>query len=127
MRWDSQRLDGTVDDGALPGLGASTIPGLVRSVAPPGFAGITFHEVRARSALNRVPAGPMPFEWTVNPYRGCSHACVYCLVPETPVLLADGRVRAIGELTEGDRVIGTERSADTGVWWRPTSERPGRP
>ncbi len=35
-------------------------------------------EVRARSVLNRVPgASRMPFEWTVNPYRGCSHACVY--------------------------------------------------
>ena len=114
MRWDSQRLDDGIHDGihdgALPGLAAGAIPGLVRSVAPPGFAGITFHEVRARSALNRVPAGgPMPFEWTINPYRGCSHACVYCLVPETPVLLADGRSRAIGDLSSGDRVIGTKR------------------
>jgi DNA repair photolyase len=109
MRWDSQRLDENAEDGVLPGLGAGAIPGLVRSVAPPGFAGITFHEVRARSALNRVPAGPMPFEWTVNPYRGCSHACVYCLVPETPVLLADGRRKAIGDLVPGDRVIGTRR------------------
>ena len=78
MRWDAQRLDEAADDGVLPGLDARAIPGLVRSVAPPGFAGITFHEVRARSALNRVPAGPMPFEWTINPFRGCSHACVYC-------------------------------------------------
>jgi len=40
---------------------------------------VTFHEVLAKSALNKVPAGgPMPFTWTVNPYRGCSHACVYC-------------------------------------------------
>lgn len=78
VRWDSQRLDQTGDDGALPGLGTSAIPGLVRTVSPPDFAGITFHEVRAQSALNRVPAGPMPFQWTINPYRGCSHACVYC-------------------------------------------------
>ncbi len=35
--------------------------------------------VHAKSALNRVPGGsPMPFSWTVNPYRGCSHGCVYC-------------------------------------------------
>ncbi|HTU13628.1 MAG TPA: radical SAM protein [Solirubrobacterales bacterium] len=37
-----------------------------------------FHEIRAKSALNRVPGGPYGFNWTVNPYRGCSHACVYC-------------------------------------------------
>ncbi|TQN27700.1 DNA repair photolyase [Haloactinospora alba] len=36
-------------------------------------------EIRARSVLNRVPAASdVPFQWTVNPYRGCSHACVYC-------------------------------------------------
>lgn len=78
VRWDSQRLDEVSTAGPLPGLEAISMPGLVRSVAPPGFAGITFHEVRARSALNRVPPGPMPFEWTINPYRGCSHGCVYC-------------------------------------------------
>jgi DNA repair photolyase len=55
------------------------LSGLVRSVSTPGFAGITFHEVTAKSVLNKVPpASRMPFEWTVNPYRGCSHACVYC-------------------------------------------------
>ncbi|AKZ59134.1 hypothetical protein SAM23877_6089 [Streptomyces ambofaciens ATCC 23877] len=50
----------------------------------PEFRGITFHEVRARSILNRVPgASRMPFEWTVNPYRGCTHACVYCFARKT--------------------------------------------
>jgi DNA repair photolyase len=40
---------------------------------------VTFHEVRAKSVLNQVPgASTMPFRWTVNPYRGCSHACRYC-------------------------------------------------
>jgi DNA repair photolyase len=36
----------------------------------------TYQEVRCRSALNRVKG--MPFEWTLNPYRGCTHACHYC-------------------------------------------------
>src|SRR5699024_1169756 len=46
--------------------------------------GVTFHEVTAKSALNRVPAASsIPFEWTVNPYRGCSHACVYCFARST--------------------------------------------
>ncbi|MBT2411462.1 Rv2578c family radical SAM protein [Streptomyces sp. ISL-12] len=45
---------------------------------------MTFHEVRARSIVNRVPgASRMPFEWTVNPYRGCTHACVYCFARKT--------------------------------------------
>ncbi|WP_411142080.1 Rv2578c family radical SAM protein [Streptomyces sp. x-80] len=55
-----------------------------RTVDTPEFRGITFHEVRARSIVNRVPgASRMPFEWTVNPYRGCSHACVYCFARKT--------------------------------------------
>jgi DNA repair photolyase len=35
-----------------------------------------YQEIRCRSALNRVKG--MPFEWTLNPYRGCTHACHYC-------------------------------------------------
>lgn len=55
------------------------MPGHLRTVRTPEFAGAVFHEVLAKSALNRVPAGSaMPFSWTINPYRGCSHACVYC-------------------------------------------------
>ena len=63
MRWAGQSID--VDDGALPGLQRI---GLIRSVRTPQFEGITFHEVRARSVLNRVPgASPMPFSWTYLP------------------------------------------------------------
>src|SRR5215213_3854133 len=35
-----------------------------------------YQEVVCRSALNRVQG--MPFEWTLNPYRGCTHGCHYC-------------------------------------------------
>src|SRR2546428_7155664 len=35
-----------------------------------------YQEVQCRSALNRVKG--MPFEWTLNPYRGCTHGCHYC-------------------------------------------------
>jgi DNA repair photolyase len=79
MRWDAQKLE--VEDRTLPGLG---LRGLVRTVRTPDFAGITFHEVLARSALNKVPAASrMPFRWTVNPMRGCSHACAYCFARPT--------------------------------------------
>ena len=49
---------------------------------------MTFYEVRAKSIINRVPsASRMPFEWTINPYRGCSHACVYCFARNTHTYL----------------------------------------
>src|SRR4029077_3579303 len=35
-----------------------------------------YQEVTCRSALNAVKG--MPFKWTLNPYRGCTHACHYC-------------------------------------------------
>jgi DNA repair photolyase len=41
-----------------------------------------FHEVQAKSALNRVQ-GRMPWGWTINPYRGCTHACTYCFARPT--------------------------------------------
>ena len=48
------------------------------------YAGLRFHEVRARSVLNRVPErSRVPFRWTVNVYRGCSHACTYCFARPT--------------------------------------------
>jgi DNA repair photolyase len=79
MRWDGQRV--RQDDGALPGLERI---GFVRSVRTPQFDGITFHEVLCKSALNKVPgAAALPFEYTVNGYRGCSHACRYCFARPT--------------------------------------------
>ncbi|WP_427888882.1 Rv2578c family radical SAM protein [Kribbella sp. GL6] len=84
MRWAGQRIDAETP-GTLPGLGA--IAGLVRSVTTPEFQGITFHEVLARSALNSVPGSALPFNWTVNPYRGCTHACRYCFARPTHAYL----------------------------------------
>lgn len=79
MRWSEQIVE--ADDGALPGLGRSS---LVRTVQTPEFEGITFHEVLAKSALNRVPeASGLPFTFTVNPFRGCTHACRYCFARPT--------------------------------------------
>jgi DNA repair photolyase len=81
MRWDGQRLD-LEDPTTLPGM--PSIRGLLRTVRVPEFPGLTFHEVRSKSALNHVPgASAMPFPWTINPYRGCSHSCVYCFARRT--------------------------------------------
>lgn len=83
MRWSGQSVTATRErQSALPGLGLAemaAMPGHLRTVRSPDFKGMVFHEVLAKSALNKVPgASSMPFSWTVNPYRGCSHACVYC-------------------------------------------------
>ncbi len=79
MRWQQQGLG--IDDGALPGLERI---GFVRTVRTPQFDGITFHEVLCKSALNKIPdAAMLPFRYTVNGYRGCSHACRYCFARPT--------------------------------------------
>ncbi|MET4581881.1 DNA repair photolyase [Conyzicola nivalis] len=86
MRWSGQAID-TVQSDSLSGL--ARLSNVVRSVQTPEFAGITFHEVLAKSALNHVPgaSNAMPFAWTINPYRGCSHSCVYCFARNTHTYL----------------------------------------
>jgi DNA repair photolyase len=77
MRWDEQRVE---NDLRLPGVGDGTV---VRTFDAPEAMGINFHEVHARSALNHVPGGRYGFSWTINPFRGCSHACKYCFARRT--------------------------------------------
>src|ERR1700741_4166259 len=69
-------------------LGASkpTTRDIANAVKAGGTAALTeaerradqarYQEVTCRSALNRVKG--MPFDWTLNPYRGCTHGCHYC-------------------------------------------------
>ncbi|AJO56885.1 radical SAM protein, partial [Micrococcus luteus] len=94
MRWEAQTLRS--EGGAqratagTPAGSAALLPlsDLQRSVTTPEFAGVTFHEVLAKTALNSVPsASAMPFRWTVNPYRGCTHACRYCYARSTHTFL----------------------------------------
>jgi len=92
MRWDNLRLDDQLAadqdtagetlfpaerrDVALPLIERGAV---ARTFDTPGFRGMTFYEVQAKSVVNRVPeASRMPFRWTINPYRGCQHSCVYC-------------------------------------------------
>jgi len=88
----------------LPGYSDVT----VRHFDVPEAVDTRFYEVRAKSILNRVPeTSQMPFRWTVNPYRGCTHACVYCIWGETPILMADGRHKPLASLEVGDAIYGT--------------------
>ncbi|MGH2675531.1 MAG: intein-containing Rv2578c family radical SAM protein, partial [Actinomycetota bacterium] len=86
---------------------------VVRTFDTPEFRGMTFYEVRAKSIINRVPeASHMPFRFTINPYRGCSHACVFCIKGDTPILMADGRTKPLADIRPGDKIYGTVRSGN---------------
>jgi DNA repair photolyase len=54
------------------------------------------------------------FDASVNPYRGCQHACSYCLAPETSVLRADLTSAPIGELKIGDELVGFDEFPASG-------------
>jgi DNA repair photolyase len=54
-----------------------------RTFDTPHFRGIEFIEVEAKSIINHVPGNYLPFNWTINPYRGCSHACSFCFARST--------------------------------------------
>ncbi len=106
MRWTNLSTD-VEQRSRLPGYRDEAV---VRHFDAPEAVSTNFYEVRAKTILNRVPeASQMPFRWTVNPYRGCTHACNYCLAGDTRVLRADGREVSIRELDVGARVYGTQR------------------
>lgn len=82
MRWDDQSVE-RERGRALPGLDVER----VRTFDAPEALGIHFHEVRAKSALNKVPGSYLPFNYTVNAFRGCSHACTYCFARQSHTYL----------------------------------------
>jgi DNA repair photolyase len=106
VRWSNL----TVDEERrhrLPGYAEEAV---VRHFDAPEALDTRFYEVHARSILNRVPErSRMPFRWTINPYRGCSHACVYCLGGESGILMADGKTKRLADIRIGDLVYGTVR------------------
>jgi len=114
MRWDNLRLDS--DDSAASGDGGEgQLPmfarnAVVRTFDTPGFRGMTFYEVQAKSIVSHVPeSSRMSFRWTINPYRGCQHSCVYCASGDTRILMADGTTRALADVAVGDAIYGTVR------------------
>ncbi|WP_375480207.1 radical SAM protein [uncultured Jatrophihabitans sp.] len=96
----------TADDGepALFGVDELLIPDLGTG----RMSDLEFLHVTAKRVLNHLPAGSRaPANWTINVYRGCSHACTYCASGDTPVLMADGTSRPIADLRSGDDIYGT--------------------
>jgi len=80
-----------------------------RHVGRGEFAGMEFLHVNAKRIINTIPAAAhLPFGNTINAYRGCSHACSYCVAGTTRVLLAMGGTKPIRELRAGDLVCGTD-------------------
>jgi DNA repair photolyase len=80
VRWDPLTVEAD-EQARLPGYRETAT---VRRFDAPEALDTRFYEVRAKSALNKVPeASRVPFRWTINPYRGCSHACVYCFARPT--------------------------------------------
>jgi DNA repair photolyase len=85
MRWSGQEIS-EEQPNALPGL--ARLNNLVRTVRTPEFDGVTFYEVLAKSALNKIPGkSALPFGWTINPMRGCLHRCTYCFARTTHTYL----------------------------------------
>ncbi len=84
MRWNN--LTAEVEHTArLPGYREEAV---VRHFDAPEAIDTRFYEVKAKSILNEVPpASRMPFRWTINPYRGCTHACKYCFARPTHTYL----------------------------------------
>lgn len=117
MRWRTEQEEGQ----------AALFDEPERHVGRGEFRGMTFLHVRARRVVNTLPkSGRLPFRHTINAYRGCSHACSYCLDGDTPVRLADGAEVPLRSLRKGDRVLGTDggRVVPTTVLDRWATEKP---
>lgn len=62
-----------------------------------------------RSIIARNNSPDIGFDASINPYRGCSHGCIYCLSGDTPILMTDGNTRRLEDVRVGDEIYGTVR------------------
>ena len=68
----------------------------------------------ARSIIAHNSSPDIPFNQSINPYRGCEHGCIYCADGETKILMADGGTKMLADLQVGDEIFGTARRG----WYR---------
>ncbi len=73
-----------------------------------------FYRDLSRSIIATNNSPDVGFEASINPYRGCENGCAYCVLGETPVLMANVTMRPIAELQVGDEIYGTMRQG----WYR---------
>jgi DNA repair photolyase len=76
----------------------------------PPEAQLQVFEEEARSILAENESPDVGFRWSLNPYRGCFHACAYCMSGDTAILMGGGRTKALADVRVGDQVYGTVRS-----------------
>jgi DNA repair photolyase len=97
--------------------------------AEPGQPQTVFYRDTSKSILAENSSPDIGFRFSLNPYRGCEHGCIYCLVPDTPVLCADMAWRPIGQIRVGDELVGFDeypepeqtrkfrKATVEAVWW----------
>src|SRR5437762_2407076 len=79
----------------------------VEYLGEPPEAALEVFEEESRSILAENESPDVGFRWSLNPYRGCFHACSYCMSGDTLILMGDGRTKPLAELNVGDEVYGT--------------------
>jgi hypothetical protein len=102
------------DDGwpQPPAAGEAGERGEADSSLPPLRTHVTVEY--AKSIISRNDSPDIPFTQSINPYQGCEHGCIYCLSGDTPILMADGRLRPLADVRTGDMLYGTVRRG----WYR---------
>jgi hypothetical protein len=96
-RFESRRVQ-PIDDGCTSDT-AEELPPLATTVTAE----------HAKSIISRNDSPDIPFEQSINPFRGCEHGCVYCHVGDTQILMTNGRTKLLGDLNIGDEIVGTRR------------------
>jgi DNA repair photolyase len=100
---------------------------------PPAQPTVLYRD-SSRTILAENDSPDVGFRFSLNPYRGCEHGCIYCLGPDTAILYADMAWRPIGNVRIGDVLFGFDEFPQPGrtrkfrpavveaVWWsrRPT-------
>ena len=124
VRWDNLTIEAQ-EGTALPGYRE---PAVVRHFDAPEALDTRFYEVRAKSALNRVPErSRMPFRWTINPYQGMQPCLRLLRWGDTPILMADGRTRPLADLSRRRPDLWAPKCAgDTAATSRRRCSRTGR-